>query len=81
MRLSLESQTRRASRPFALADQAGLYAPAFRIALSYDIPVYDALFLALSKEKGIPLVTSDPSQAGAARRMGLEAEHRREAGE
>ncbi len=63
-----------ASRPFAIADQAELYAPAFEIATSFALPVYDALFLALSKEKRLPLVTSDPSQAEAARKMGLEVQ-------
>lgn len=63
-----------ASRPFAIADQAELYAPAFEIATSFAIPIYDALFLALSKVKRIPLVTSDPSQAEVAKKMGLEVQ-------
>ncbi|MDV3244632.1 MAG: type II toxin-antitoxin system VapC family toxin [Nitrososphaerales archaeon] len=63
-----------ASRPFTIADQAELYAPAFEIATSFALPIYDALFLALSKEKSLPLVTSDPSQAEAARKMGLEVQ-------
>jgi len=63
-----------ASRPFAVAEQQDLYASAFKAAVSYDLTVYDALFLALAKEKGLPLVTSDPSQADAAKKMGLEVE-------
>lgn len=63
-----------ASRPFAIADQAELYAPAFEIATSFAITIYDALFLALSKVKRIPLVTSDPSQAEVAKKMGLEVQ-------
>jgi len=59
------------SRPFALADQAGLYVSAFEISASFTLPIYDALFLALSKEKSLPLVTSDPQQAEAAKKMGL----------
>lgn len=62
------------SRPFSVADQQGLYAPAFEIATSLDLPVYDALFLALSREMRIPLVTSDPSQAAAAKKLGLDVE-------
>lgn len=63
-----------ASRPFAVADQESLYSLAFGIASSLDLSVYDALFLALSKEKGLPFVTSDPSQADAASKLGLEVE-------
>lgn len=63
-----------ASRPFAIADQAELYAPAFEIATSFALPYYDALFLALSRERGLTLVTSDPAQAEAARKMGLEVQ-------
>lgn len=63
-----------ALRPFAIADQAELYAPAFGIAISFSLSYYDALFLALSKQKGLPLVTSDPSQAEAGRKMGLEVQ-------
>ena len=61
------------SRPFAVAEQNGLYASAFKIATSSsNLPLYDALFLALSKEKELPLVTSDPSQTEAARKLGVE---------
>ena len=63
-----------ASRPFAIADQAQLYSPAFEIATSFALPIYDALFLALSKEKGLPLVTSDPSQVKAAKQLGVEVQ-------
>ena len=60
------------SRPFAVAEQNGLYASAFKIGTSSGLPLYDALFLALSKERELPLVTSDPSQAEAARKLGIE---------
>ena len=60
------------SRPFAVVEQNGLYASAFKIGTSSDLPLYDALFLALSKERELPLVTSDPSQAEAARKLGIE---------
>jgi len=62
------------SRPFAVAEQQGLYARAFKIAASSDVPMYDALFLALSEEREAPLVTSDPSQAEAAKKLGLQVE-------
>jgi len=63
-----------ASRPFAVAPQDELYTSAFEIAASCDLPIYDALFLALSKEKRMALVTSDPSQAEAARKLGVEVQ-------
>jgi len=59
------------SRPFTLADQAELYVPAIEIATSLALPLYDALFLALAKARGLPLVTSDSSQAEAAKNLGL----------
>ena len=59
------------ARPFTVADQADLYAPAIEIATSLGVPLYDALFLALAKEKGLALVTSDSTQADAARKLGL----------
>ena len=63
-----------ASRPFELVDQESLYDSAFKIAVSSDIPFYDALFLALSKVRQIPLVTSDSTQAEAARKLRLSVE-------
>ena len=59
------------SRPFSVVDQGELYAPAFEIAASLGLPLYDALFLALAKERGLPLVTSDSSQAEAAKKLGV----------
>lgn len=60
-----------ASRPFMIADQGELYVPAMEIASTFGLPLYDALFLALAKEKGLSLVTSDSSQAEAAKKLGL----------
>lgn len=62
------------SRPFALAEQAELYVPAFEISTSEGLPMYDAVFLALAKEKGLPLVTSDSLQAEAAKRLKIEVQ-------
>ena len=63
-----------ASRPFVLAGQEGLYVLAFKLASANDVSLYDALFLALAKDRRLPLVTSDTSQAAAAEKMGLEVE-------
>lgn len=60
-----------ASRPFAIADQEELYAPAIELATELGLPLYDTLFLALAKGRGLPLVTSDSSQAEAAKKLGL----------
>lgn len=60
-----------ASRPFTIANQAELYVPAMEIATTLVLPFYDALYLALAKTKGLPLVTSDSSQAEAAKKLGL----------
>ena len=43
-------------------------------ATSSAMALYDALFLALARAKSIPLVTSDPIQAAAAKRLNLEVE-------
>ena len=63
------------SLPFKIIDQGQFYRPAFEIASSFSTPIYDAMFLALSKEKGLPLVTSDPSQAEIARKIGIEVQY------
>jgi predicted nucleic acid-binding protein len=62
------------SIPFRLAEQQDLYAPAFEIAITNGLTIYDALFLALAKAKSMPLVTSDPTQAGIAKKLSLEVE-------
>ncbi len=63
-----------ASVPFQVVEQGELYAQAFEIAIGSSLPVYDALFVALAKTRGLPLVTSDPSQAEAARKLGVKVE-------
>jgi len=59
------------SLPFTISEQQGLYIPALEVAASLGLPFYDALFLALAREKGLALVTSDSAQAEAARKLGL----------
>ena len=60
-----------AARPFVIEGQELLYDSAMEIALTLDITIYDAIFLALAKKKGYPFVTSDPSQAEAAKKLGV----------
>lgn len=62
------------SVPFQVIEQAELYPRAFEIAVGSSLPVYDALFVALAKARGLTLVTSDPSQAEAARKLGVAVE-------
>jgi predicted nucleic acid-binding protein len=45
---------------------------AFRIALDYGLTVYDALYIALAKEKKLPLLTLDERQREAALNFGVE---------
>mgnify|MGYP003884146411 CR=1 FL=1 len=45
---------------------------AFRIAAGRGITIYDALFIALAKEREALLVTSDEKQAAVARLEGVE---------
>ena len=60
-----------ASLPFTTSEQRGLYVPALEMAASLGLTFYDALFLALAKEKGLALVTSDSAQAEGAKKLGL----------
>lgn len=60
--------------PFVVENPRGLYVPALEVASNLDVAFYDALFLALAKEKELPLVTSDSAQAEGAKRLGLGVE-------
>ncbi len=42
-----------------LHDQASLMEPAWNMALRFQHPVYDCIYLALAEEQGVPLVTAD----------------------
>lgn len=48
-----------ASSPIELVSQADLLADALRLALHLEHPVYDCLYLALAKRRGISVVTAD----------------------
>ena len=45
---------------------------AFKLALKNGITVYDALYVALAKEKRLPLLTLDEGQAKAAEKLKIE---------
>ncbi|ALL00343.1 hypothetical protein Pyrde_0293 [Pyrodictium delaneyi] len=48
---------------------------ALRIALGHRITVYDALYLALAREKNLPLLTLDEKQSSVAKELGIEVIH------
>ncbi len=47
---------------------------AFRIAFETGITVYDALFIALARKRGLVLATADVKQAEVAQRLGVRVE-------
>ena len=55
-----------------LHPQGDLMDEAFEIALRRKVTVYDALYVALAKEKGTPLLTLDSKQAEVAENEGVE---------
>lgn len=60
-------------KPFPVEPQEPYLVEAFEMALRNDMTVYDALFVAMAKRKGLELVTCDEKQAKAARRKGGES--------
>lgn len=60
-------------KPFPVEPQEPYLVEAFEMALRNDVTVYDALFVAMAKRKGLELVTCDEKQAKAARREGVKA--------
>ena len=44
---------------------------AFTVALDHGLTVYDALYVALALEKGLPLLTLDEKQARVAEKLGV----------
>lgn len=63
-----------ASLPLIIAQQEELYVPSFQIAWSIGLPLYDALFIALARARGMVLVTSDQAQAEGARKSGVDVQ-------
>jgi predicted nucleic acid-binding protein len=55
-----------------MADQRELMEEAFKIAVREELPLYDSLFIALAKMRGLPLLTSDERQAESASSEGVE---------
>ncbi len=55
-----------------LADQRALLKQALEISLSTGITIYDALYIALAKQRKSPLLTRDRVQAKAARELRVE---------
>lgn len=54
-----------------LENQAGYIEEAFHIAIRRRIPIYDALFISLAKNKRLELVTCDKKQSEAAEEEGV----------
>jgi len=44
---------------------------ALKVALSYNVTVYDALYIAQALERAAPLLTSDRKQAQTAKKLGV----------
>lgn len=49
----------------------GLAGPAFHLAARYGFPAYDAIYLALARQRDIPVVTADAKLARRAADLGL----------
>jgi predicted nucleic acid-binding protein len=60
-------------KPFPVEPQEPYLVEALEIALRNNITVYDALFVAMAKRKGLELATCDEKQAKAARKEGVKA--------
>jgi predicted nucleic acid-binding protein len=59
------------SKPFPIETQERYLLNAFEVAVKGDVTVYDALFIAMAKGKGLELVTCDEKQAEIAEKLGL----------
>jgi len=60
-------------KPLPIISQDKYLISAFEISAKHGITIYDALFIALAKERSQELVTSDTKQAEIARDLGLKA--------
>jgi predicted nucleic acid-binding protein len=59
------------SKPFPIETQERYLLNAFEVAVKGNVTVYDALFIAMAKGKGLELVTCDEKQAEIAEKLGL----------
>ncbi|MFQ6064326.1 MAG: type II toxin-antitoxin system VapC family toxin [Candidatus Bathyarchaeia archaeon] len=59
-------------RPFKVLDQETVLSSALEISTEEDIPIYDAIFIALSEKMREAFITSDSKQAEAAKRRKLQ---------
>lgn len=59
-------------RPFKIANQEELYPRAFEVSTTFNIPLYDSLFIELSRRLSVQLVTSDEKQVDISRKLGIE---------
>jgi predicted nucleic acid-binding protein len=62
-------------KPFKTASQESLYVKALETAIGSDLTLYDALFIQLSQELDLSLVTSDEKQAEASQKLGVDTIH------
>jgi predicted nucleic acid-binding protein len=60
-------------KPFPVEPQEPYLVEAFEMALRNDVTVYDALFVAMAKRKGLELAACDEKRAKAARGEGVKA--------
>ena len=60
-----------AEKVLIIVNQREVMDEAFEIAINNAITVYDALYVALAKMRGIPLVTSDNRQASIAEKLNI----------
>jgi predicted nucleic acid-binding protein len=51
-----------------------LAAPALRIAMEHDHPIYDCCYVALARRDGVPLITADKRLSALAKRAGVAVE-------
>jgi len=59
------------SRIIRVTSQKEHFPKALEIAVKHKLPIYDALFIALSANANTPLLTSDEEQAEISRKFGL----------